>query len=289
MCSLAVFAAIERLPPRIERLLGAEHHRGGTLMGRSDQYSAVITGGTSGIGLATARALAAQGAHTYVAGRDHERGELAAKEISQAGGRATFVRTDVSDDAQVAALAEAATAATGRIDLWFNNAAYDGPIGPLAEFDDATVRQLLDTNIKGVLSGLRHASAHMPAGGVIVNNASFNGTRMPVPIAVVYGATKAAVASMTRSAALDLIDRHIRVYGIAPYIVDTPLLDRLTGGQGLQARREFAARFAPSGQLTDPRDVAATVVDLFAGTAPFAPGDVVLFDAGPSTELLGVP
>jgi NAD(P)-dependent dehydrogenase (short-subunit alcohol dehydrogenase family) len=286
MCSLAVFAAIERLPPRIERLLGAEHHRGGTLMGRSDQYSAVITGGTSGIGLATARALAAQGARTYVAGRDHERGELAVKEISQAGGQATFVRTDVSDDAQVAALAEAATAATGRIDLWFNNAAYDGPIGPLAEFDDATVRRLLDTNIKGVVSGVRHASAHMTSGGVIVNNASFNGTRLPVPIAVVYGATKAAVVSITRSAALDLADRGIAVYGVAPYIVDTPLLDRLTGGQGLAARQEFAASFAPSGRLTDPGDIAEVVVGMCSGTAPCDPGDVLLVDAGPTTELL---
>jgi NAD(P)-dependent dehydrogenase (short-subunit alcohol dehydrogenase family) len=256
-------------------------------MGRFDDHLAVVTGGTSGIGLAAAEALAAEGAHTYLCGRDHERGEFAAKEIAETGGRATFVRADVRDDRQVQTLAEAAAAETGRIDLWFNNAAYDGPIGPLAEFDDATVSQLLDTNIKGVVSGLRHASAHMSPGGVIVNTASFNGTRMPVPIAVVYGATKAAVVSLTRSAALDLIGRDIRVYGIAPYIVDTPLLDRLTGGQGLRARQEFAAQFAPSGELTDPRDVAATVADLFAGTAPFAPGDVVLVDAGPSTELLG--
>lgn len=258
-------------------------------MGRFDHHVAVVTGGTTGIGRAAAQALAEEGAHTYLCGRDHERGELAAKEIAEVGGRATFVRADVSDDGQVQELAATAAADTGRIDLWFNNAAYDGPIGPLAEFDDATIRQLLDTNVKGVLSGLRHASAHMPAGGVIVNNASFNGTRMPVPIAVVYGATKAAVVSMTRSAALDLIDRNIRVYGIAPYIVDTPLLDRLTSGQGLQARQAFAAQFAPSGQLTDPRDIAAMVVDLFAGTAPFSPGDVVLVDAGPSTELLGEP
>ena len=256
-------------------------------MGRFDHHVSVVTGGTTGIGRAIAQALAAEGAHTYLCGRDRERGEHAAKEIAEAGGRATFVRADVSDDRQVQALAEAAAADSGRIDLWFNNAAYDGPIGPLAEFDDATVSRLLDTNVKGVFSGLRHASAHMPAGGVIVNSASFNGTRMPVPIAVVYGATKAAVVSMTRAAALDLIDRRVRVYGIAPYIVDTPLLDRLTGGQGLQARQEFAAQFAPSGRLTRPEEIAEVILDLCAGTTAFSSGDVVLVDAGPTTELLG--
>jgi NAD(P)-dependent dehydrogenase (short-subunit alcohol dehydrogenase family) len=107
------------------------------------------------------------------------------------GGQATFVRTDVTDDGQVAALAQRAAGERGVIDIWFNNAGIEGRIGGLGDFDDLTVRQLLDTNIKGVYSGIRYAVEHMRNGGVIINNASFVGTAMSVPRAIAYGGTKA--------------------------------------------------------------------------------------------------
>jgi NAD(P)-dependent dehydrogenase (short-subunit alcohol dehydrogenase family) len=178
------------------------------IMGRFDNKTAVITGGASGIGLATAELFAAEGATVVIAGRDAVKGAAA---VAALGGSTTFVQTDVGDDAQVAALAAAAAARTGTIDIWFSNAGYEGPIGAFDGWTDESITELLNTNVKGVLSGLRHASAHMKGSGVIVNTASFIGTTVPVPIAVAYGATKAAVISAgrhTRLRGMPLDHRH---------------------------------------------------------------------------------
>ncbi len=247
--------------------------------------TAVITGGATGIGLATARALASESARVVIAGRDAERGEQAAQALRSEGGDVSFVRTDVARDEDVAALA-ATAAGSGTIDFWFNNAAIEGIAGPLEAVGDVVARELLDVNVKGVYSGMRHASRHMSAGGVIVNNASFVGVKAPVPIAVAYGGTKAAVVSMTRSAAVALDEQGISVFAICPYIVDTPMVDRLTGGAGPEARAGFAAQFAPSGELTPPEDVAKVVVDLASGAGGYPSGTVLLVDAGPTIATL---
>ena len=251
-------------------------------MGNLDDRIAVVTGGATGIGLATARRLACQGATVVMAGRDARRGEAAAEAIRGSGGRATFIAADVTDDSQVAVLAKRAAVEHDAIDIWFNNAGIEGGLGPLAAFDDLTVRQLLDTNIKGVYSGMRHAAEHMRTGGIIINNASFVGTVLPAPVAIAYGGTKAAVVSMTRAAALGLADQGIDVVAVAPWIIDTPMIDRLTGFQGQEARAQFAALFNPSGKIASPEHVAEVVVRLADRTGHYRSGDVLLVDAGPS-------
>jgi NAD(P)-dependent dehydrogenase (short-subunit alcohol dehydrogenase family) len=256
-------------------------------VGILDDRVTVVTGGATGIGLASARRFAAEGATVVMAGRDATRGEGAAEAIRGSGGRATFVRTDVTDDGQVAALAQQAAGERGVIDVWFNNAGVEGRIGGLGDVDDLSVRQLLDTNIKGLYSGMRYAVERMRTGGVIINTSSFIGTATPVPLAIAYGGTKAAVASMTRAAALALADQGIDVVAIAPWVVDTPMMDRLSGGQGLEARAGFAAKFAPSGKLTPPDEVADVVVGLAGRTVSYHSGDVLLIDAGPSVTPIG--
>lgn len=247
--------------------------------------TAVITGGTSGIGLATASCLAAQGAKVVIAGRDAERGEQAAHALGSEGHDVSFVQTDVADDDQVAALA-ASAAGDGDIDMWFNNAGIEGAVGPIEAVGEDVVRHLMEVNVMGVYSGIRHASRHMSPGGVIVNTASFVGTKAPVPIAVAYGATKAAVVSMTRSAAIALGEAGISVFAICPFIVDTPMVDRLTGGAGPDARAQFAAQFAPSGKLTAPAEVGHVVAELASDAAGYASGTVLMVDAGPTVEVL---
>ena len=252
-------------------------------MGRFDGQVAVITGGATGIGLATARAFVGEGASVVLAGRDAGRGEQAAESL---GGAAMFVQTDVTDDSQVTALAETAVAKAGRLDIWFNNAGIEGHTGSFLEAGDAAVRQVLDTNVKGVYAGMREAAKRMPDGGVIVNTSSFVGTTMPVPVSVAYGSTKAAVVSMTRSVAVALDGSGIDVFAICPYIVDTPMIDRLTGGQGPEVKEAFAAQFAPSKRLTPPGHVADVVLSLCTRTSGHPSGSVLLVDAGPEVAPL---
>jgi len=257
-------------------------------MGSFDDRVVVVTGGATGIGLASARRFAAEGATVVMAGRDATRGEGVAELIRGSNGRATFVTTDVTDDSQVAALAQQAAGERDVIDVWFNNAGVEGEIGGVGELDDLTVCHMLDTNVKGVYSGMRYAVEHMRAGGMIINNASFVGTLMQMPVAIAYGGTKAAVVSMTRAAALALVDQGIDVVGIAPWIVDTPMIDRLTGGQGPEARAGFAAQFTPGGKLTPREEVADVVVGLADRTTSYRSGDVLVIDAGPSVTIMQV-
>ncbi|PWJ53803.1 Enoyl-(Acyl carrier protein) reductase [Quadrisphaera granulorum] len=155
----------------------------------------------------------------------------------------------------------------------------------MSGWDDAALREVLDVNLKGVLSGLRHGSEHMSRGGTLVNTASFVGAALPVPIAVPYAAAKAGVVAAGRSAALLLAESGIDVYTLCPWIVDTPMVDRLTGGAP-DDKAGFAAGFAPSGKLTTPDDVARTALDLLDGRLPATSGDAFLVDAEGSTTLL---
>src|SRR5208283_2308382 len=133
---------------------------------------------------------------------------------------------------------------------------------------------------------MRYAAEHMRAGGLIINAASFVGTVMPVPVGIAHGGTKAAVVSMTRAAALGLADQDIDVVAIAPWIIDTPMIDRLTGFHGPEARAAFAPQFNPSGKLASPEQVAEVVAGLADRTRPYRSGDVLLVDAGPSVTIM---
>ncbi len=251
-------------------------------MAANEGKVAVVTGGTSGIGLEIARALAKDGVEVLIAGRDPARGEAAAA-AAGAAGPVRFLRTDVADDDQVAALA---MTAGERIDLWCNSAGVEGGIGPMEEMPDGTVAELLATNVKGTYSGIRYALPRMGADGLIVNIASFVVTRVPVPIAAAYGASKAAVVSLTAAVAAGIEDDGPRLVAVCPWVVYTPMVERLTGGGDPAAKADFAAGFAPSGKLTLPAEIASTVMDLLAGGVAFESGEAILVDAGPTVTPL---
>lgn len=253
-------------------------------MKRFEGRSVVVTGGTSGIGRAIAVLLGKEGARVYVAGRDEERGASVAHEVTVSGGQGHFVRTDVAVDAEVELLARTA-AGDGLIDCWFSNAGVEGPIGPMSGWNDDALRHVLDINLKGVLSGLRHGSEQMVSGGAIVNTASFVGTALPVPIAVPYAAAKAGVVAAGRSAAPLLEEAGIDVYTLCPWVIDTPMVDRLTGGAP-EDKGNFAAGFAPSGLLATVEDVAHVALDLLDGRLSARSGDAYLVDAGPVATLV---
>ncbi len=247
---------------------------------------AIITGGATGIGRATAEALAASGACVVIAGRNSARGEAAAEAIRRSGGDARYIRTDVCVEADVEALVQQTVEVYGGLDYLFNNAGTEGGVGPLTDETEQSVDSVLAANVKGVFLGMKHAIPALLArgGGAIVNTASFVGTVAPVPTAVIYGASKAAVLSMTASAAAGLADHGVHVYAVCPWVTDTPMLDRLTGGQ--EAFKEQFGGFNPSGVRAMPEDIAGVVVRLLAGTAGVESGGGVLVDRGGATTML---
>lgn len=244
---------------------------------------ALITGGTSGLGLSVARQLAALGVQLVVAGRNPQQGQAAAQELSQQT-HAQFVATDVSQESQVTALVQQTLDGYGRIDFLFNNAGVEGTPGPLVDTTEQGIDELLATNIKGVLLVLKHVLPAMigQRGGIIVNTASFIGTVMPFPEAIPYGASKAAVLSITRAVAAGYEKDQIRTYAVCPWATDTPMLDRLAGDQA-EVKAGFGS-LNPSGQLVKPEEFARVVVSLFRGESDLANGEAVLVDSGSVSE-----
>jgi NAD(P)-dependent dehydrogenase (short-subunit alcohol dehydrogenase family) len=244
--------------------------------------TALVTGGSSGIGYAVAAALAGAGADVMIAGRDPERGERAVKTLTAArpAGRLRFTRADVRDEPSVRDLVAATAEAFGPIAFLFNNAGVEGALGPLADYPVESVDEVLATNVKGAFLCLKHVLPGMQArgSGVIVNTASFVGTIVPFPDGALYGASKAAVLSLTQAAAAASAAHNVRVYAVCPWITDTPMIDRLTGHQP-EAKRQFSA-INPSGAIVTSPEVAAVVVRLFSGDEALDNGGAVLVDSG---------
>ena len=255
-------------------------------MARFSDRTAVITGGTTGLGLATAKLLAVQGATVFVSGRTASRGEAAVASIRETGAEAYFVQGSVADDAHVAELAAVAGNHRGAIDIWFANAGVEGHVGDIADWEDAMLTEVLMTNVKGVLSGLKHASPLMPEGSLMVLNASFVGPVVALPNSIPYAASKSAVVTAGRGAAGALQPLGIKVATICPYIFHTPMVDRIAGDLGAA---QLAAVATPSGQLGRPEEIAGVVADLWSGALAFESGDALLIDAGPTLATLAEP
>ena len=245
---------------------------------------AVVTGGTTGIGRSVVDRLAGHGAVIVVGSRSQERGRALADVMARRGARLAFVRTDVTRAGDVAALMAFAAQTFGGIDFVFNNAGIEGCPGSIEATAASAVDDVIGTNIKGAFLGMKHAVPHLVArgGGVIVNTASFVGTLVPLPDAFAYGATKAALVSMSRSVAAGLQAKGIKVYSVCPWITDTPMMDRLSGYREV-VKRQFAS-LNPSHQMASPDDVAAVVIALFSGRAGFESGDAVLVDYGGTAQ-----
>lgn len=180
-----------------------------------DNKVAVVTGAASGIGLATARRFAAAGASVVLADIA-DGGEVAA----ELGG--TFVRTDVTDEAQVGALVAAAVERHGRLDVMVNNAGIIGPGRGITADSMDDVRQVLEINLLGAMHGIKHAAAAMERGGAIVNTASMAGV-VGFPGLSAYGASKWGVIGLTKHTAVELGPLGVRVNCVCPTGVSTPM------------------------------------------------------------------
>lgn len=243
--------------------------------------AAVVTGGASGIGAATARRLAEVGASVIIADRDYFAAEAMAQQLTQeTGSKVVAVAADVSDSSTLAAAADLAVSTFGRLDIWVNNAGIYPTTGPAIDVTDEFIDRMMMINVRGTFAGSREAAKRMTSGGVIVNLASTAGFRPANGISA-YVTSKHAVVGLTKNLALELAPLDIRVVGVAPGVIDTPgvqaqLAPLKAAGLDIGARMNRT----PLGRAGQPDDVARMITVLASDLAAWVTGVVVPVDAG---------
>jgi NAD(P)-dependent dehydrogenase (short-subunit alcohol dehydrogenase family) len=239
---------------------------------------AIITGGASGIGRASVLRFLEHGARVVFADVNAANAEQTAALAAQLAprDRLRYVRCDVSQDAEVAALVQRALAEFGRLDCIFNNAGIVGAVGPLAGVSVEDWDRTFAVLVRGVFLGIKHAAAALQErGGTIINNASIAGLNAGAgPMA--YSACKAAVISMTRSAAVELAPARIRVNALCPGLILTPLTDR-GHTNSVEGVLESAQPWPEAGK---PEDIADAAVFLASDEARFMTGESIVIDGG---------
>ncbi|OKO91715.1 oxidoreductase [Bradyrhizobium sp. NAS80.1] len=245
-------------------------------MGRFENKVVVVTGGTSGIGLATAKAFAQEGASVFITGRRQEALDAAVKSI---GGKVTGVRADMAKLADIDRLYDAVQQQHAQIDVVFANAG-GGSFAPLGAIDEAHFDETFATNVKGTLFTVQKALPLLRDGASVVltsSTTSLAGT----PAFSVYSATKAAVRSFARNWILDLKDRRIRVNAISPGVTETAGLNELFGG-GDQAKgtKDYLASQIPAGRVGQPEEIAKAVLFLASDDASYVNGVELFVDGG---------
>jgi len=243
--------------------------------GRIANKIAIVTGGGSGIGKATAELFAKEGAQVTIGDLQKSHGEEVAKSIG-----ATFVATDVSDPKAIEKLVRATTDKHGRLDIMFNNAGI-GIVSPFLDTKQETYSKTIGIDLDGVYWGVKAAGQVMVAqkGGAIVNTASVAGIRGSVGLSA-YNAAKHGVVGITRAAALEFAHAGVRVNCICPGIIDTPLVAVAFGAT--EEIRETMHRFHPLGRMGKPEEIAKCVLFLASDDASFVTGHALVVDGGVS-------
>lgn len=250
------------------------------MAGELDGKVALITGGSNGIGRATALRFARAGARLVLADIDENEGQHSLELVRGAGGDAIFVRTDVTDEEQVAALVAAAVEQYGRLDCAFNNAGIEGKLQLTADTDVDNFDRVIAVNMRGVFLCMKHEIRQMlqHGGGAIVNASSIAGLIGGKWGTVAYNASKSGVIGLTRVAAVEYGPHQIRVNAICPGRIRTAMHDRLIAG-----KPEFDTLIAnayPLGRLGSVEEVADAVLFLCSPASSFTTGQTLVLDGG---------
>jgi len=254
-------------------------------MARLDGKVCIVTGGTSGIGRRTAEVFAAEGARVVIAGRRETEGRAVAASLAGGG---HFVRTDVTDEAQVRALIDFTVTRYGRVDCLFNNAGGPAPPGGIESIPADGFDAAIATLLRSVLLGMKHVAPVMmrQRSGSIINNGSVAGQRAGLSSSLVYSAAKAAVIHLTRCVAMQLGEQGVRVNSISPGAIATGIFGKAAGLPPEQAEKtaEIAkaalATAQPIPRAGLPDDVALAAVFLASDESGFVNGHDLVVDGG---------
>jgi NAD(P)-dependent dehydrogenase (short-subunit alcohol dehydrogenase family) len=245
-------------------------------MGRLEGKIALITGGTSGIGLATAKQFVNEGAHLFITGRREPELAAAVKEI---GRNVSGVPGDVSNLTDLDRLFGQIKNEKGKLDIVFANAGV-AKYAPFGKITEKFYESIFDVNVKGLLFTVQKALPLLPDGASIILNASIVGSK-GLSTNSVYSATKAAVRSFARTWTTDLRDRRIRVNAISPGSIDTPgLSDLLASSEAGEQRKKMISTMVPLGRLGTPDEIAKAVVFLASDDSSYVTGTELFVDGG---------
>ena len=248
---------------------------------------AIVTGGTSGIGEATAKLLASYGAKVVVAARREDRGISVVKAIESTGGEAIFVKTDVTRSDQVASLVDATVKHFGRLDCAVNNAGATGPtLTPLAEIEESDWDDLININLKSVWMCMKQEIPAMlnSGGGSIVNISSIYGFKPSDVGHAPYATSKHAVIGLSKSAAVDYGQDGIRVNAVSPGFTHSEMVDPYIEAEP-ELMETITSRYSAQNRIGEPREVAEAIAWLCSDAASFVNGAVLVTDGGDTAKL----
>lgn len=247
---------------------------------RMEGKVAMVTGGGSGIGRASALALAKEGTKVVVADLNPQAGEGVVGRIKEMGGDATFVRADVSRAADVEALVRAAVEAYGRLDCAHNNAGIAGDLADAADITEESWDRTLTVNLKSVWLCMKHEIRQMLAqggGGSIVNASATSGL-VGSRRSSAYAAASHGVVGLTKSAALEYAEAGIRINAVCPGVTRTPMIEGITRGNA-QVEAQMVGR-VPLKRMATPEEIAEAVVWLCSDASSFVTGHALAIDGG---------
>lgn len=240
--------------------------------------TALVTGGSYGIGQATAVAFASRGADVVIADIVEDPEQETAKAVAAAGGKSVFIQCDVADAASVKAMVEKTIATFGRLDFAFNNAGVEGAQGNTRDCTEQNWDRTIGVNLKGVWLCMKEELPHLlKQGGAIVNCASVAGL-MGFPGLPAYVASKHGVVGLTKTAALEYAKEGVRINAVCPGVIKTAMVDRVTGKD--KAVEKQYEDMEPIGRMGKPEEVAAAVVWLCSEESSFVTGHAMPVDGG---------
>ena len=267
-------------------------------MGRLDGKVAVITGAASGIGRGTALCLAKEGAAVVAADLNSQGGEAVIGEIASTGGRAVFQHTDVSSEPAIKSVVERAGKEYGRLDIMFNNAGLVGAVGPIESISADDWDKTIAVLLRSVFLGIKYAVEPMrKAGGGSIISTSSIASFLPSPYGAAYAASKGAVISLTRAAALQLGRDRIRVNCICPGVIATPIWGLIPGMENPAVLEQVLGNAQTIPRVGKPEDIANMVLFLAGDESQWVTGQAMIVDGGltvgpnipaPSTERMQI-